>query len=130
MDTGDYISPAKVTLGSFLTLWLEDYAWPNLSPETTQAYDIMARKHLIPVLGRIQLQQLTPARIQAYYTEKLTSGRRDGQGGLSPRTVRHHHRLLHVALESAVKWQLVQRNVADSVNAPKFRNKEMKTFDQ
>ena len=98
LDTGDYIKPDKVTLGSFLVQWLHDYAWPNLSAETSQAYDIMARKHLIPALGNIPLQQLTPARVQAYYTEKLTSGRRDGKGGLSPRTVRHHHRLLHVAL--------------------------------
>ena len=130
LDTGGYIKPDKVTLGSFLDRWLQDYAWPNLSAETAQAYDIMARKHLIPALGNIPLQQLTPARVQAYYTQKLTSGRRDGKGGLSPRTVHHHHELLHVALESAVKWQLVQRNVADSVDAPKYRPKEMRTFDQ
>ena len=49
---------------------------------------------------------------------------------MSPRTVRHHHRLLHVILESAVKLQLVQRNVSDSVDAPKFRPKEMQTFSQ
>ncbi len=130
LDTGDYIKPDKVTFGSFLNQWLQDYAWPNLSVETAQAYDIMARKHLIPALGNIPLQQLTPARVQAYYTEKLTSGRRDGNGGLSPRTVRHHHLLLHVALESAVRWQVVKRNVADSVGAPKFRPKEMQTFDE
>ena len=130
LDTGGYIKPDKVTLGQFLERWLADYAVPNLSPETTQAYEFMARKHLIPGLGFIPLQQLTPAHIQAYYTEKLTTGRRDGQGGLSPRTVRHHHRLLHVLLESAVKWQLVQRNVSDSVDAPKFRPKEMRTFNQ
>ena len=56
--------------------------------------------------------------------------RRDGRGGLSPRTVRHHHRLLHVALEIAVKWRLIQRNPADAVVPPKYRQKEMRTFDQ
>ena len=130
LDTGSYIKPDKITLGQFLDRWLKDYAWPSLSAETAQAYDIMARTHLIPALGFIPLQQLTATHIQAYYTEKLTSGRRDGQGGLSPRTVRHHHRLLHVLLESAVKLQLVQRNVSDSVDAPKFRPKEMRTFSQ
>jgi len=129
-DIGTYVKPVKQTFGQFLDQWLRDYAWPNLSAETAQAYDIMARKHLIHTLGSIPLQQLTPARLQAYYTEKLTSGRRDGKGGLSPHTVRHHHRLIHVALESAVKWQLVHRNVADSVDAPKYRQKEMNTFDE
>jgi len=63
----------------------------------------MARKHLIPDLGWIPLQQLTDTHLESYYADKLSSGRRDGQGGLSPRTVRHHHRLLHVLLEWAVK---------------------------
>ena len=130
VDTGDYSSPSKVTVGAFLERWLTDYAWPNLSPETAQAYQIMAEKHLIPAFGSISLQQLTPERIQSYYTDKLANGRRDGRGGLSARTVRHHHRLLHVALENAVKWRLIQRNPADAVDAPKYRRREMQAFDQ
>ncbi|MEE2927094.1 MAG: tyrosine-type recombinase/integrase [Chloroflexota bacterium] len=130
VDNGQYSQPTKLTFGSFMGRWLQDYAWPNLSPETAQAYDIMAQKHLMPALGNIPLQQLTPSHIQTYYTDKLTFGRRDGKGGLSPRTVRHHHRLIHVALESAVKLQLVHRNVSDAVTAPKYRNKEIQTFNE
>ena len=133
MDTGQYSPPDKTTVGAFLESWLKDYAWPNLSPETAQVYDIIARKHLIPALGSIPLQKLTADRIQSYYTDKLANGRRDGRGGLSPRTVRHHHRLLHVALgkeHGAVKRGLLQRNPVDAVDAPKYRQKEMQTFDQ
>jgi len=65
LNNGSYIKPDKVTFGQFLDQWLRDYAVPNLSAETTQAYEIMARKHLIPSLGLIPLQQLTPAHIQA-----------------------------------------------------------------
>ena len=129
-DHGVYIKPAKETVGEFFGKWLKEYAWPNLSPETAQVYQIMAEKHIIPALGAIPLQQLAPERLQAYYADKLVNGRRDGRGGLSPRTVRHHHRLLHVALANAVKWRLIQRNPADAVDAPKYRPKEMRTFDQ
>ena len=125
MDNGSYTKPDKVTVGRFIDRWLQDYAWPNLSAGTVQPYYIMARKHLIPALGNIPLRQLAPAHLQEYYTKKLSSGRLDGNGGLSPRTVRHHR-----LLESAVKWQLVNRNVADSVDAPKFRQKEMRTFSE
>lgn len=130
LDTGGYTKPDKVRVASFLDEWLRDYVWPLLSAETAQAYDTMVRKHVVPDLGKIALQKLNPAHLQSYYTKKLTSGRRDGKGGLSPRTVRHHHGLIHGALESAVKMQLVPRNVADSVDAPKFRSKEMRTFKQ
>lgn len=132
MDTGQYSPPDKMTVRVFFERWLQDQVWRegNLSPETAQVYEIIIKKHLVPALGSIRLQKLTPDRIEAYYTDKLANGRRDGKGGLSPRTVRHHHRLLHVALETAVKWQLLTRNVADAVVAPKYRQKEMRTFDQ
>ena len=57
-------------------------------------------------------------------------GRRDGKGGLSPRTVRHHHVTLHTALQSAVKWGFLTRNPAGSVDAPRPRRQEMHTLDE
>ena len=115
MGTGEYSPPDKMTVRAFFERFLRDYVWrkENLSPETAQVYQIIIEKHLVPALGSIQLQKLTPDRIEAYYTDKLENGRRDGKGGLSPRTVRHHHRLLHVAFEIAVQWRLILRNPAD-----------------
>lgn len=60
----------------------------------------------------------------------MENGRRDGKGGLSPRTVRHHHRIIHDALQHAVRWGLILRNVAQAVDPPRFSNKEMMTLDQ
>src|SRR5262249_13843682 len=59
----------------------------------------------------------------------LTSGRRDGQGGLSPRTVTHMHRVLREALQQALRWQLLARNPADAVRPPKVERKQMSVLD-
>jgi integrase len=130
LNTGEYIKPSSGTLGDFLERWLRCYVWPNLSPETAQVYDIICRKHLIPAMGKLQLTKITPDALQDYYSQKLTTGSRDGRGGLSPRTVRHHHTTLHTALGHAVKWRLLARNPADAVDPPRYQRKEMKTFDQ
>ncbi|HZA21346.1 MAG TPA: tyrosine-type recombinase/integrase [Dehalococcoidia bacterium] len=130
LNTGEYIKGSKDTVDSFLERWLRDYAWPNLSPETAQGYDIICRKHLIPALGNLELTKVTPDVLQAYYAKALKQGRRDGKGGLSPRTVRHHHTTLHTALAHAVKWRLLARNPADAVDAPRYQKKEMRVFDQ
>ena len=45
-------------------------------------------------------RKLAPVQIQTYYSEALTSGRLDGTGGLSAQTVRHHDRVLNVALDA------------------------------
>lgn len=47
MDTRTYIDPAKGTLGGHLSAWIQDHAWPNLSPKTAQNYEHMVNKHPI-----------------------------------------------------------------------------------
>ena len=130
LESGDHIEPSKINFKDFSERWLRDHAWTNLSPETAQAYEIMVAKHMIPVFGAYKLQKITPEILQRYYLDKLDNGRRDGKGGLSRRTVKHHHRLLHVIFASAVKWRVLPRNPADSVDPPQFQRKEMNTFDQ
>ncbi len=123
IDNGIYIKPGKSTLTEFLKLWLRDYAKPNLSPRGFERYESIVRVHLSPSLGNITLTKLRPEHLQKYYTAKLNSG-------LSARTVRYHHIVLHIALKTAVKWGLLSRNVADAVDPPRTHNTEMNTWDE
>lgn len=124
VDTSTFVKPSKVTVAEFLDRWLQNYVWPNLAPRTAEGYEHTIQQHLIPSLGSLPMTQLRPEHIQQYYSEKLTSGRRNGKGGLSPRTVRHHHATLHDALQTAVKWGLLGRNPADAVNQPRYQRYE------
>ncbi|HEY33141.1 MAG TPA: site-specific integrase [Dehalococcoidia bacterium] len=130
LDTGTYIKPGKTTLGEYLEKWLSDYVWPSLAPKTAEGYEHIIRRHLIPSLGNMPLAQLKPENLQRYYSEKLSNGRCDGKGALSPRTVRHHHVTLHDALESAVKWGLLSRNPADGVSPPRYQRPEWNTLSE
>ncbi len=130
LDTGSYMKPGKTTLGEFLERWLADYVKPNLSPRTTEGYEHIIRQHIAPALGNTILTALKPEHLQRYYAEKQSTGRRDGKGGLSGKTVRHHHITLHGALQSAVKWGLIARNPADAVSPPRFQRKELHTMTE
>lgn len=129
LDTGTYIEPNKWTLGTYLEHWLETYAQPNLAPSTYASYERIIRKHIIAELGRVALEKLVPMQIQSYYSKRLQNGRRDGQGGLSARTVQYHHRVLREALQHAVKWQILVRNPADACEAPRPSRPEMTVLD-
>lgn len=119
IDSGAFVEPTKTTLAEFLEYWLENYAKANTGAKTFERYSEIVRGSIIPALGHHTLTKLQPLHIQAFYTEALTKGRKDGRGGLSPTTVKHIHGVLREALGHAVKWQLVARNVADAVEAPK-----------
>jgi integrase len=94
------------------------YARQRLGAKTVLRYEQLARLHLIPTLGAIPLKALKPLQIQTAYGKITASGR-------SAQTALHAHRLLHGALAHAVKWQLISRNPADAVNAPRPEKREM-----
>ena len=122
IETGGYVQPAHLTMGAFLEQWLADYAATNTGPRTVENYRGYIRRYLLPHLGSVPLEKLTPQQVQGIYAQML--GR-----GLSARTVLHAHRVLSEALAHAVKWGLVARNVANAVDPPKPQRKEMSTLD-
>src|SRR5277367_2838463 len=121
---GTYLEPSKTTLAEFLERWLEAIK-SRVSPRTHERYCEIARKNIVPALGGALLSKLRPDQISRSYTKALESGRRDGSGGLSPRTVHHMHRVLKQALSQAVRWGSLVRNPADAVDPPKVERKTM-----
>lgn len=105
------VSQTDLSLGDYLDYWLKTYAKSNTSPNTYRAYEQIIRVNLKPGLGHIQLQELKPLHLQNYYVEKLVD--------LSAQTVKHHHRLLSKALNDAVDWEFLDKNMAKKAKPPK-----------
>ena len=107
-----FIDAPQQTLAQFLTDWLENTQKQSIRPRTYERYEEMIRLHILPVLGRHKLQSLSAQQVQAFYAKKMKEG-------LSAATVIAFHSLLHKALDTAVKWNLVARNVCDAVTPPR-----------
>lgn len=123
MDTGSYTVQGKVTVSEYLTRWLEDYAKVNLSPRGFERYAGIINKYFIPEFGNIALVKLKPEHLQRHYTGLIAAG-------LNINTARYHHAVIHKALQVALKWQLVSRNVADAINPGRVRREEMQTWNE
>ena len=103
LRSGTFVEPSKRTVRSYLLEeWLPENQPPRLRPSSFANYTIYARTHVVPRLGDIELQQLTPSHLSGFYRALLTDARRDGQG-LAPKTVRNIHAMLHRALKDAVR---------------------------
>jgi len=129
LDTGGFVKPTELTVAGFLHQWLRDYVSHGVRPVSAQGYSQWIERHIIPELGKLKLIQLQPLHIQNFYHKLIENGRIDGNGGLSPQSVLHIHRLLHNALSHGVKWGIIGRNVADAVDPPRVRQKQMKSMD-
>jgi integrase len=118
---GLLIEKDTITISEYINRFMEDVGKLTLRQRTIEAYSSLIRCHIIPELGSIKLTQLRPDHLQAFYSRKLESG-------LSRRTVQFIHSILHKALDQALRWGLVVRNVSDLVDPPKPQKQKFTVF--
>lgn len=106
----------RLTVAQYLDYWLANYA-NRLAARTTANYAEYVTQYLKPGLGRVRLESLMPADIQAFYTQLQQTGGRGGKP-LSATTVFNTHRVFKGALRRAVQWQMLAKNPADAVTPP------------
>lgn len=128
MRGGSYVEPSKITMAQHLESWL-GHVKSQVTPRTHERYSELVRKNIVPLIGSIHLTKLRPMQISDAYTKALTSGRRDGKGGLAPTTVIYMHRLIKHSLAQAVRWGMIARNPADAVTPPKAERGTLTTYD-
>jgi len=119
LQRGLFVEPSRLTVEAFLTdHWLPAVEH-GLRRSTLESYRSAIRTHIAPHFGEMRLQALTPDELNAFYGRLLREGRKDGRGGLSPKTVHNIHVLLHKALHDAVRWNYLPRNVAEFADPPR-----------
>ena len=115
------LPPERETVGAYLERWLTDVAKPSVRPNTFVSYQVLVKRHLIPALGKIPLSRLSPQDVQAVMNRKRAEK-------LSPRYVQYMRSILRSALNQAVRWGLVVRNVAALVTPPKMERYEIRPW--
>jgi integrase len=110
------------TVAQYLDHWLEHTLKAKAKPRSYESFSTIARLHIKPSIGRIQLHKLAPQHIQKLLDEK-------SKNGLSPQTVTNIRTVLRSALSQAVKWSLVSRNSAALVNAPRISRKRIEPLN-
>jgi len=119
VKSGSYVEKSKQTVTEYVTDWLAAIE-PTVRPATHYSYARNLRLHVVPVLGGMPLQSVDAGVLNTLYASLLAEGRKDyAGGGLSPRSVRYVHTILHRALKDAVKWGRLARNPADAADPPR-----------
>lgn len=129
VNQGNFVEPIKKTLSEYLIYWLETYARQNVSFKTFRRYSDIIRLYISPYIGQTKLSDLRPSIIQELYSASMKS-KTEGGLGLSSASAIYIHRVLYQALKHAVKWQLLSRNPADSVERPKNPKTEINVISE
>lgn len=121
LHAGTYSEPSRLTLSEWVTeQWLPTIK-SQLKPSTFDSYRRNIELHVLPRIGGRRLSDLTPPTLNEVYGDLLEAGRLNGKGGLSGKTVRYIHTIVHKALADAVDAGFVATNVADRAKPPRPR---------
>jgi integrase len=129
----------KETVEAFLLRWLKSIEG-TMEPGSLRRHRDNVHRHIIPIIGRHRLSALKPehidgmlAAIRAGETLKLAAeataktgrGKRAMPEAPSPRTVKYCFTTVRKALDKAVAWGAVPRNVARAVDRPQVPRTEI-----
>ena len=107
------ITSEKITLKDFMTAWLNNVVALNVKSNTMKTYQSHFKNQIVPYLGNVKVQELTPAMLDEWMRELLTAG-------FARNTLRNVHDLIHCLLDYAVyPAQLIQSNPAAYIKVPK-----------
>lgn len=116
---------SDVTFADYVRVWLSQVK-RRVDEVTFQGYEVLASGHILPYFDAsgVKLQEVTRHHLQAYIDEKAASGRKNGKGGLSARSLRLHKNILNQTLTEAVKADLIPANPCQYVDLPSVQRYE------
>ena len=138
------VSVGGVTVGKFLSDWLEEVIRPNREPLTYATYETFVRLHITPWVGRHQLVNLRPRQLQTWLNdlgkrcqccsrgidEARPVGKRKCcaieqccEKVLADRTISDIRNCLRSALSQAIMEELITSNVAKMVRLSSGRRR-------
>ncbi|MFC7596404.1 tyrosine recombinase XerC [Terrabacter sp. GCM10028922] len=137
------------TVGQYLHRWLTETVAPNLAPLTHATYESHVRNYIEPGLGKIRIDRLRVSDVQSWLNvlpsqcQCCTQGKDARRAERAPatarccakgqccrsfpsaRSIKDVRTVLRSALSSAMRDELVERNVAALVKTPRQRRRKV-----
>jgi len=111
------VTASEMTVSEWLSIWMRDYR-NSIKDSTKATYWSDIKLHILPYIGKIKLSSLTSEKVQRMYNKLVADG-------ISPKSVKNTHGILHKALDQAVKLKYIAGNVSDNCEIAATGKKEM-----
>lgn len=114
---GAFLDATRLTCAEYFDLWLATLPHAGTRERTISDYRNELRRYVIPHIGNITLQRLTPLHLEELYRLLMERGGRNGRP-LTATTVRRVHMVIRKAIGDAERKGVLQRNVARLATKP------------
>lgn len=152
VENGRARANQNMTVSDLAEVWMRRHVIANLSPVTAKNYQHLLDRRILPKLGSIPVEKVTPGMLADFMAEIRAEGRivqakpeaelktkrrpsdqarlaKNPDAPLSDKTLRTYYDTLYQMFEKAVRWEILWRNPMANVERPHFRNKPVKFLD-
>ena len=113
---------------NWLKEWLQNYIKPSTKKRTFNQYSKIIQTHILPYLGDLKLEELTPLIIQKFITKLSINGNKCTGKGLSASYIRMIVSIIKNSLKAAHLISYLPNYTLDKVNYPKIIEKKIECF--
>lgn len=111
LDRADVASSLNVrSVAELVDLWLEHLRDIGRAGNTVEGYEAKLRNHVLPALGKTPIEKLSALHLDRLYGAMRAAG--------LERSIPQVHAVVRSMLSQAVKWDLVEKNVAKQATPP------------
>ena len=152
VENGKARANQNMTVRDLAALWMRRHVVANLSPVTAKNYQHLLDRRILPKLGDVPVEKVTPGMLADFMAEVRAEGRivqakpeaelktkrrpsdlarlaKDPSAPLADKTLRTYYDTLYQMFEKAVRWEVLWRNPMANVDRPHFRSKPVKFLD-
>lgn len=112
----------------WLREWLDNYIKPTTKKKTHTRYSEIAYHHIIPYLGKYELDELDPIIIQKLITKLSKCGNLKTGAGLSSNSVNAIITVIQCSLKIADNIGISKKYIADKIRRPRIVEKQVSCF--
>ena len=122
----------KLKITDFARQWFRDYCQKDIAPKTQASYKNHLEKRILPAIGHVDLNKLTPQHVIKFLNNLREKGTRfdEREGTISEEVIRYCFRVLSSMLRHAVQWQIIAANPCDRVKPPSQNRTRIKIMDE
>ncbi len=116
------IDCVDISVSEWIDIWMKNYT-SNIKASTLATYKGTIETHLRPNIGDKKLRNLTANDVQIIYTKMQ-------EQGLSPKTIKNTHGIVHKMLGQAIKLHYLKYNVSEACVIPRVERKEISPMNE
>ena len=123
-----HITNSKITVSEWIDTWMDIYIEPDISPTTLSGYQGMIRRYIKPLIGNIQVQELSTLTVQDWVNHLKvfpTSGK-----PMSVKTIKHTYHVLKGCMDKVALAGITPRSPCVSIMMPKGQKKPPVIYNQ